>query len=128
MKFSTRGEYGLRAAVNLAACYPGKKSLRDISRDEKISRKYLERLMSELKNGGIVKSLKGKDGGYFLASEPKKIKVGQVIECTEGPIAVKCYGTNCQMIHKCPSSFVWVKLGEQIKKTLYGIKLSDLIK
>lgn len=128
MRFSTKGEYGLRAAVNLAGCYPSKKSLKDVSAEEKISLKYLERLMGELKSGGVVKSLKGKNGGYYLADQPKNIPVGRIIECTEGLIAVKCYGTNCQMIHQCPSSFVWVKLGEQIKKTLYGIKLSDLVK
>lgn len=128
MRFSTKGEYGLRAAVNLAGCYPLKKSLKDVSAEENISLKYLERLIGELKNGGVVKSLKGKNGGYYLADEPKNISVGKIIETTEGPIAVKCYGTKCKMIDKCPSSFVWIKLGEQIKKTLYAIKLSDLIK
>jgi Rrf2 family transcriptional regulator, cysteine metabolism repressor len=128
MHFSTRGEYGLRAAVNLARCYPIKKTLKEISREEKISKKYLERLIGELKNSGIVGSIKGKKGGYFLANEPKEIKVGEVIECTEGPILVKCYGTKCKMVAKCSSSYVWIKLGEQIKKTLYAIKLSDLIK
>lgn len=128
MKFSTRGEYSLRAAVNLARCFPVRKNLKLISKEEGISVKYLERLMGELKNGGVVLSTKGKDGGYVLAKNPKYIKVGQVIESSEGPISVKCYGTGCKMISKCPSSLVWIKLGEQIKKTLYGIKLSDLIK
>jgi Rrf2 family transcriptional regulator, cysteine metabolism repressor len=128
MQFSTRGEYSLRAAVNLARCYPLKKSLKKIAQEERISLKYLERLFSEMKNGGIVKSLKGKNGGYYLAQNPKEIKVGKVIECTEGPIMIKCYGTKCKMIEKCPSSLVWIKLGTQIRKTLDGIKLSDIIK
>jgi len=127
MNFSTKGEYGLRAAVNLARSYPTKKSIKDISREEKISVKYLERLMGEMRKHNIVKSFQGKDGGYVLFDNPKKIKVGQIIESTEGPLMIKCYGTKCQMMHKCPSSFVWVKLGNQIKKTLYSIKLSDLI-
>ena len=128
MKFSTKGEYGLRAAVNLSISYPIIKNLKDISAEEKISVKYLEQIIGQLRKAGIVKSTQGKNGGYVLTDNPKKIKVGEIIEATEGPIAVKCYGTNCQMIHRCPSSFVWVKLGEQIKKTLYSIKLSDLIK
>lgn len=127
MHFSTRGEYSLRAVVNLANYYPLKKSLKKISQEERISVKYLERLMSELKNGQIVKSFKGKKGGYVLAGEPKNIAVGKIIECAEGPITIKCYGTKCQKVQKCPSSFVWIKLGGQIKKTLYDIKLSDLI-
>ncbi len=128
MKFSTRGEYGLRATVNLARCYPLKKSIKEISKEENISAKYLERLFSELKEGGILKSLKGKNGGYFLSDNPKKIAVGKIIELTEGPMAIKCYGTNCKKLKECPSSLVWIKLGEQIKKTLYDIKLSDLFK
>lgn len=126
MKFSTKGEYGLRAAVNLARCYPQKKSIKDISSEEKISVKYLERLMGELRKNNIVKSFKGKEGGYVLFEHPERIKIGSVIESTEGPISIKCYRSGCKMLHKCPSSYVWVKLGEQIRKTLYGIKLSDL--
>jgi len=117
----------LRSAVSLARNYPQKKTIKEISREEKISVKYLERIVGDLRRGGIVKSTKGKNGGYVLAESPEKIRVGKVIECAEGPIAVKCYGTKCKMIGKCPSSFVWVKLGAQIKKTLYGIRLSDLI-
>jgi Rrf2 family protein len=128
MQFSTRGEYGLRSAVNLARCYPARKNLKQISTEEGISVKYLERLMGELRRSGIVRSAKGKNGGYVLAHEPKKLMVGHIIEATEGPVSIKCYGTKCKLLHKCPSSFVWIKLGEQIKKTLYSIKLSDLIK
>jgi hypothetical protein len=50
-----------------------------------------------------------------------------VIEVMEGEMTAKCYGTHCLAMKKCLSSFVWIKLGEQIRKTLYGIKLSDLI-
>ncbi len=128
MKFSTKGEYGLRLAVNLARNYPTIKNTKDIAAEENISLKYLERLVGELRKKDIVKSFKGKDGGYVLAREPKKISAGEVIETMEGSFTSKCTTTNCQHVKKCASSFVWIKLGEQIKKTLYGIKLSDLIK
>lgn len=75
MKFSTRGEYGLRATVNLARCYPLKKSIKEISKEENISAKYLERLFSELKEGGILKSLKGKNGGYFFRIIQKRLQL-----------------------------------------------------
>ncbi len=128
MKFSTKGEYALRAIVNLARHYPQRKNLKIIADEERISVKYLERLMRDLKKNNLVKSFRGKKGGYVLAMSPSQIKVGQVIEATEGPITVKCYGSKCQLIHKCPSSFVWIKLGAQIKKTLDAIKIADLIK
>ncbi len=127
MRFSTKGEYGLRAAVSLARSYPKKKSIKEISAEEKISVKYLERLMGDLRKNNIVKSFKGKMGGYILARSPKEITAGAVIEIMEGPLVSKCFDTHCQKMNRCSSSFVWIKLGEQIKKTLYGIKLSDLI-
>ncbi|MFA6047693.1 MAG: Rrf2 family transcriptional regulator [Parcubacteria group bacterium] len=128
MKFSTRAEYGLKAMVNLARCYPEQKNIKAISRDENISVKYLERLVGELRKNNLVTSQIGKSGGYTLAKKPALIKVGEIIEIVEGPIApMGCVGKKCAMEKKCTSSIVWNKVGVQIKKTLYGIKLSELI-
>lgn len=127
MRFSTRAEYGLNAIINLANHYPQKRSISDISKEENISLKYLERLMGEMRKFGIVKSTKGKNGGYTLAKNPKQIKAGEVIEIMEGsllPMKKSC--AECQ--NKCASSSVWIKLGKEIRKTLYSVKLSDLIK
>jgi Rrf2 family transcriptional regulator, cysteine metabolism repressor len=128
VKFSTKGEYGLRAAVNLARNYPKIKNIKEISIEENISAKYLERLIGELRKSGLVKSVKGKNGGYILARKPREISAGEIIEIMEGEMTAKCHGTHCAHMKDCASSFVWIRLGEQIKKTLYGIKLSELIK
>ncbi|KKP90189.1 MAG: transcriptional regulator [Parcubacteria group bacterium GW2011_GWC1_36_108] len=129
MRFSTKAEYGLKAMTNLAQCYPAQKTIGEIASQENISQKYLERLMGILRNGEVVQSSKGKQGGYVLSKDPKKIPVGEIIELLDGDIApMRCVGKFCSSEHKCPSSVVWNKLGVQIKKTLYGMKLSDLIK
>lgn len=129
MKFSTRAGYGLRAAVNLAKNYPQQKNLQEISKKEGISLKYLEQLFRALKKNKIVISQKGREGGYVLAKNPKLIKVGEIIEILDGPIVpMECASGKCDVKCSCASSVVWTKLQEQIKKTLYGIKLSDLIK
>jgi Rrf2 family transcriptional regulator, iron-sulfur cluster assembly transcription factor len=128
MKFSTRAEYGLKAMTNLAKSFPERKSLLLISREEGISIKYLEQLFAELKKHQLVKSYKGKTGGYALRENPKKITAGEIIETLEGSISpMKCAGASCALEHGCSSSLVWAKLGLQIRKTLYGIKLSELI-
>ena len=128
MKFSTKAEYGLKAVVCLARCYPQQKNIKTICAEEHISEKYLERLIGELRKKGIVVSQKGKSGGYTLAKNPRSIRVGEVVEILEGPIApMKCVGKICSMQDNCTLSVVWNKLGVQIKKTLYGIKLSELI-
>jgi Rrf2 family protein len=157
VKFSTRAGYGLRATVNLARNYPKQKSLQEISREEGISLKYLEQLFRTLKKNKLVVSQKGREGGYVLAKNPRMIKVGEIIEILEGPIVpmecasgksdvypspssnissfklknnhnnVKKSG-RCGAKCSCASSIVWTKLQTQIKKTLYSIKLKDLIK
>lgn len=127
MKFSTKAEYGLKATVNLARVFPAQKNLKTISREEKISVKYLERIAGELRKNNLLKSHKGKSGGYVLAKNPKSIKVGEIVEALEGPINTRGCKL-CQAEKKCSSSIVWLKLEKEIKKTLYNIKLSDLIK
>jgi len=126
MKFSTKAEYGLKAIVNLANDFPGQKNLKIISQEEGISIKYLEQLFGKLRKNNLIISSKGKSGGYSLAKKPNLIRVSEVIEILEGPIApMGCAEKDCSL--RCTSSVVWLRLGEQIKKTLYKIKLSDLI-
>lgn len=128
MRFSTRAGYGLRAMVNLAKNYPKQKSIHEISKEEGISLKYLEQLFRTLKKNNLVKSQKGREGGYALSRNPKIIRVGEIIETLEGPIApMECASGKCDIKCSCASSIVWTKLQTQIKKTLYGIKLKDLI-
>ena len=128
MKFSTKAEYGLKAMTNLAQCYPDQKTIGDIAQQEDISQKYLERLMVKLRDGNVVISSKGKMGGYVLSKNPKDIPVGLIIEILDGDIApMRCVGKFCASRDKCPSSVVWDAIGQQVKKTVYKIKLSDLI-
>lgn len=128
MKFSTRAEYGLRAVVYLAKSYPYLRSINEISIEENISAKYLEQIFNKLLKSGIVLSQKGKNGGYTLAKEPSQVKVGEIVETMEGKIEpTKCNSPEC-INSKCASKKVWIKLSQEIKKTLDNIKLSDLIK
>ena len=129
MQFSTKAGYGLRATTNLAKCFPEQKTIKEIAKEENISQKYLERILGILNKNNLVISHKGKSGGYILAKNPKKINVGEIIEILEGTIApMRCVGQFCSAKKRCPSSIVWDKLGKQIRKTLYNIKLSELIK
>jgi len=128
MRFSTKAEYGLKAMTNLANIFPGQKTLHQISCEEKISSKYLERLMGVLRKNNLIISRKGKNGGYTLAKNPVYINIGEIIETLEGPISpMKCVGKHCIMEKKCASNVVWNTLGKAIKQTLYKIKLNNLV-
>lgn len=91
MKLSKRGEYAIRALQALTYAYKSNSiysiQLKLISERENIPFKFLEQIMSVLKNGGLVKSQKGKHGGYVLARSPEQINLGEVIRLMDGPLA-----------------------------------------
>jgi Rrf2 family protein len=128
MKFSTRAEYGLKAMINLAGAYPDQKNIRELSKEESISPKYLERLMGALKKNDLVLSTKGQSGGYTLSKKPSLVSAGEVVEALDGPIApMKCTSSNCAIAKTCNSNTIWTDLEQQIKTTLYGQTLKKLI-
>jgi Rrf2 family protein len=91
MKISTRSRYAIRALLCLTMKYDnGPMPLKKISETQKISVKYLENIMRLFINAGIVRSSKGKRGGFTLAKDPKKIKMSEVINIAEGNIFTVC--------------------------------------
>lgn len=73
MRLSTKGQYGLRAVVDLADRYgQGPIPLNTVAQREEISEHYLEQLMSQLRKAGIVVSIRGAQGGYQLARPPRR--------------------------------------------------------
>src|SRR5579871_4073595 len=84
---SRKGRYALRALYALAADDArGPVLIADLAEREKIPRKFLEAILLELKNAGVLKSKKGKGGGYSLARPPEQITMGQVIRIIDGPL------------------------------------------
>lgn len=95
MHFSKRGEYGMRAMINLADAQkknpPGLVQIKEISAGEKIPSKFLEQILLALKNAGLVHSKMGVGGGYYLARPADEINLGQIVRVLDGPLApVKC--------------------------------------
>lgn len=88
MKLSTKGRYGLRAMIDLAV-YSEKEpvSIQSIADRQNISERYLEQLMASLKKEGLVKSIRGANGGYQLARPAIGISVGDILRALEGDLA-----------------------------------------
>ena len=81
MKISTKGRYGVAAMYDLALHYgEGPIALKQIALRQEISENYLEQLISTLRNAGYVNSIRGPQGGYILAKDPKDITIGDVIK------------------------------------------------
>jgi len=85
---SQKCKYALRALYSLTDYYgKGPVLIAALSREQQIPKKFLEVILWELKQRGIVESRKGKGGGYQLALEPSQVTIGSVIRCIDGPLA-----------------------------------------
>ncbi|MDR1640805.1 MAG: Rrf2 family transcriptional regulator [Clostridiales bacterium] len=134
MKISTRGRYGLRALIDIAAqeigsCVP----LCSIAQRQGLSEAYLEQLMSQLKKAGVVKSVRGAQGGYILNRAPEEISVGEILRVLEGPMypvdclsdteKPSCGAASCST---CVTKPLWEKLYSSVNDVLESCSLKDL--
>lgn len=134
MKLSTRGRYGLRAMIDMAQSEDkGPIATHTIAARQGISERYLEQLMVPLKRAGLVKSIRGSQGGYILGKNPDNITAGDIIRVLEGPIApVDCVSENnpeaCEREEYCITRVVWTKVRDAIAEVLDSYSLADLAK
>lgn len=131
MKFSTKGTYGLRAVVELAKHYgEGPVSLAAVATEQGISEAYLEQLMRSLKNAGIVKTARGKAGGYLLTREPAKISVLETLRALEGSTDIAgCVGSDasvCENACTCSARPLFLKLQSRINAVLEETTIGEL--
>ena len=106
MKLSKRGEYALRALIDLGiASELGWPMLQisELASKEKLPIKFLEQIFTQLKAAGYVKSRRGKFGGYSLARPMSRIKFGAVIRMIDGPLApIRCVSATSYARCSCP--------------------------
>ena len=131
MKISTRGRYGTRMMLDLAAHHDqGPTPLREIAKRQDLSVKYLEQLIIPLKAAGYIRSVRGAKGGYTLARKPDKISVGQIIKVLEGGLSlVDCVEDPrvCEREKNCPTRDIWLRMSERLMEELSSLTLSDVL-
>ena len=133
MRLSTKGRYGLRAILDIAQRQDlGPVPIHTIAERETISARYIEQLLIPLKQSGLVRSVRGAQGGYILGRSADKITVGDVIRTLEGPIApVDCVSEvnpdDCDRTAYCATRQVWSRLRDSISEVLDSYTLEDLI-
>lgn len=133
MRLSTQSRYGVRAIFDIAYHSEGLDTqVKDISRRQGISQRYLEQIFQKLKKGGIVGSKRGPSGGYFLSKKPEEITVGEVVRITESGInPVLCVdGKNptqpCERSGGCVTQIVWNEAGKRLKEYFDSVTIKDL--
>lgn len=134
---SKKTKYGLQALVTLAKRYEEQKPLliSEISEANRIPKKFLELILLELKNNGILSSRKGKGGGYLLAKHPDLIPVGSVVRVLEGALApVPCVShtayqkcDECINESECEIRLIMKEVRDATAAILDGTSLEDLI-
>ena len=129
MKLSTKGRYGLRAIIDLAMNgQDGPVPISSIASRQSLSESYLEQLMAKLKKAGLVTSIRGAQGGYFLAKSSDEISVGDILRALEGDInPVDCVALTqdgklkCKNSSLCVSKYVWKRINDSITETVDAI-------
>ena len=132
---SHKSKYALKALLVLTEEY-GKDALliSDIAEREKIPKRFLELILLELKNHGILRSKKGKGGGYALARPAQEINVGQIVRVLDGPLApIQCASVtayrpcdDCGDEKACTVRLIMVKARNAIAAVLDSHTLADM--
>ena len=132
MKISTKGRYALRLMIDLAQHDAGGYiPLRDISKRQEISAKYLEQIVVQLSRAGFVRSIRGAQGGYQLSRPSAEYTVGDILRITEGSLApVACLEhepIECGRAADCITLDFWRGLYKVINDYVDSVTLEDLI-
>lgn len=133
MKLSTKGRYGVKSMLDLALHNgEGPVALKSIAERQEISENYLEQLFATLRKAGHVKSIRGAQGGYIIAHDPKSITIGSILRALEGSLApVECVleddPIKCSKSDRCVTKMVWEKIRDKVNEAVDSITLADLI-
>jgi Rrf2 family transcriptional regulator, cysteine metabolism repressor len=131
MRISTRGEYGLRALIELTHHFGEVRPVQsgEIASRQKIPESYLEQLLTILRKSGFIRSVRGPQGGHALLREPGLLRVTEVIEALEGAIMpADCVdeGSACARNGGCAQSEMWRDVRDAILGVLDNTTLADL--
>ncbi|MBR6071274.1 MAG: Rrf2 family transcriptional regulator [Acholeplasmatales bacterium] len=128
---STKGRYALRVMIDIASYSNGEPvSLKDVSKRQEISVKYLEQVVSLLVKRGYLLSVRGNNGGYLLSKDPKDYTIGDIIRCAEGTLApVACLQTDCNTCNRsdiCSTIDFWKGFYDVVNNYVDSVTLEDL--
>ena len=131
MRLSTRSRYAIRALLDLAVHQDkGPRLVRDIAEREDISVRYLEQLLLPLKAAGIVRAMRGANGGFTLARDPAAINLREIIRIMEGSTGfTECTDNKdiCPRSDRCVLRDSWVEVTEAANKVMESTTLQTLV-
>jgi Rrf2 family protein len=130
VKVSTKGDYGVRALVELAHRYgQGPVQSAEIAARQEIPEPYLDQLLTQLRRAGFIRSVRGPQGGHALIREPDEVKLSEVMSALEGslaPIACVDDPEACTRSGGCVQREVWERVRDATVEILNGVSIADL--
>lgn len=131
MRLTTKSEYGLLAAIELASVFGGGPvSAREIAQRRDIPPRFLEQLFVALRRAGIVSAVRGAHGGFQLTRDPSEVTVLEVVEALEGPLessvcdAARAAG--CTRSGVCAAAPLWSRATSALREVFESTTLSEL--
>jgi len=129
MRVSAKADYAIRAAVELAAAGGGPLKAERIAQAQEIPIKFLENIMADLRQAGLVRSQRGTEGGYWLARPAEEINLAQVVRAVEGPLA-NVRGRRSEEVEftgtAAPLREVWIAVRASLRGVLESVTLADV--
>jgi Rrf2 family protein len=134
---TAKGKYSLKALAYLAMLEPDATTQAiDIAKANNIPKKFLDAILGELRNAGVVHSRKGRGGGYRLARPPGEIKIGHVIRTIDGPLApIACASRtayqpcrDCKNVKSCTVRLLMTRVRDAMSDVLDRVTLADIVK
>ena len=127
MNVSVKSDYAARAVLSLARHHATGAVVRaeTVAREQGVPLHYLSLIMVELKDGGIVQGVRGKEGGYLLARAPAEVSLGDVLRAVQGAV----FDTPVARDSKCPQELrhAWRTLQQSLESAAAGITFQQLL-
>ena len=130
MRLSRKGDYALRAVIQLAIANNSHRSISDISGAANIPRNFAAKILKQLTDAGLLKSFTGKNGGYRLVKPAENISFREIIEAVEGPIIInRCLdgSADCNRVSFCRMYDVWKVTQDKMLELLENVKIGNVI-
>lgn len=130
-----KAKYGLKAMVDLARLDPGRSTfVAEVAERNAIPKKFLDAILGELRNAGMLSSKKGKAGGYMLARPADEISIGAIIRALDGPLApIPCASRSayvpcddCRDVEACQVRLLMLDVRDAMSRVLDTMSLAEM--